>query len=205
MKLTLLILTSCAFILGTEVMKRKFSIPTVLTRRLIHIGTAIVAGISPLFVTQEEIIFVSIIFAVVLLVGRRYGIFSAIHSVERDTFGEVFLPLGVAFSALLFLPHSMGAFQFGVFVMGISDALAGLAGERFGRHHIKFLNNRKSLEGSLVFFLSSLILTFLFVQGFDYRILVIPLILTGVEFFLEYGLDNLILPIAGAYLIQALL
>ena len=149
--------------------------------------------------------FVSIIFAVVLLVGRRYGIFSAIHSVERDTFGEVFLPLGVAFSALLFLPHSMGAFQFGVFVMGISDALAGLAGERFGRHHIKFLSNRKSLEGSLVFFLSSLILTFLFVQGFDYRILVIPLILTGVEFFLEYGLDNLILPIAGAYLIQALL
>lgn len=204
MKLILLILTSCALILGTEVMKRKFSIPTALTRRLIHLGTAIVAGISPLFVTQEEIIFVSIIFAAVLLVGRRYDIFSAIHSVERNTFGEVFLPLGVALSALLFLPHSMGAFQFGVFVMGISDALAGLAGEKFGRHHIKFLSNKKSFEGSLVFFLSSLILTFLFIPVLDYNLFLIPLLLTFIEFCLVYGLDNLVLPILGAYLIQIL-
>ena len=202
MKLILLTLTSCAFILGTEVLKRKFSLPTAITRRLAHVGTAIVAGSSPLFVTQKEIVFVSMIFATVLLAGRRYDIFSAIHSVERNTFGEVFLPLGVALSALLFLPHNLGAFQFGIFVMGISDALAGLVGEKFGRHHIKFLSNKKSLEGSLVFFLSSLILTFLFIPALGYELLFVPLILTITEFCLVYGLDNLILPVAGALLFQ---
>ena len=60
---------------------------------------------------------------------------------------------------------------------------------------------RKSIEGTLIFFLSSLVLTFLFVSDIYYMILVIPLTLTFVELFLDYGLDNLVLPIMGAYLI----
>ncbi|MDP3697025.1 MAG: hypothetical protein Q8R55_03250 [Candidatus Taylorbacteria bacterium] len=190
--------------MATEILKRKFSIPTALTRRLAHIGTAVVAVVAPLFVTQKEIVVVSIIFAIVLLSGRRYNIFSAIHSVERNTFGEIFLPLGVALTALFFLPHNLPAFQFGIFIMGISDALAGLIGEQYGKYYIKFLDNKKSVEGSLVFFFSSLILTFLFVPVLGYSLFLIPLLLTFIEFCLVYGLDNLVLPIAGAYLIQLL-
>lgn len=202
MKLTLLVLTSCAFIVVTEVLKRKFSLSTTFTRRLVHIGTAVVAGISPFFVTQKEIVFVSIIFAVVLLVGRRYNIFSAIHSVERNTLGEVFLPLGVALTALLFLPHNVAAFQFGIFIMGISDALAGLAGEKFGSHHFFVFKNKKSIEGSLAFFITSLVLTFLFVSTFGYQLFVISIVLTLVEAGLVFGLDNLILPLLAAALVQ---
>lgn len=205
MKLGLLILTSCAFIVATEILKRRFSVPTVFTRRLVHIGTAVVAGIAPIFVTQKEIIVVSIIFAIVLLLGRRYHIFSAIHSVERNTFGEIFLPLGVALTALFFLPHNLPAFQFGIFIMGISDGLAGLIGERFGKHYFKIFNSKKSIEGTSIFFLTSLILTFLFIPNFNYEILIIPSILTLTEFFLEYGLDNLVLPIVAAFLIQLIL
>lgn len=86
--------------------------------------------------------------------------------------------------------------------MGISDALAGLVGEKFGKHYVKFFGNKKSLEGSLVFFLSSLALTVLFVPTFGYNLLFIPLILTFTEFCLIYGLDNFILPLAGAFLLQ---
>jgi len=202
MKLVLLILTSSAFIFGAEILKRKFSLPTAFTRRAIHIGTAIVAGIAPLFVTKEEIVFVSIIFAGVLFIGRFYHLFSAIHSAERYTFGEVYLPLGVAVTALLFLPHNLLAFQFGIFIMGISDALAGFVGERFGSHHFSVFKNRKSIEGSTTFFFASLVLTLLFVPTFGYQLLVIPIVLTLAEAGLVYGLDNLILPIVAAALIQ---
>lgn len=202
MTLTLLILASCTFLVITEILKRKFALPTSLTRRAAHIGTAGVAAVAPLFVTQMEIVVVSIVFATVLLLGRRSKIFSAIHSVERATFGEVYLPLGVALSALLFLPHDTLAFQFGILVMGISDALAGFLGERFGKHFVYFFNNKKSVEGSVVFFVSTVFISLFFIPGLEYRIVVIPLLLTLSEFLLVYGLDNLMLPVIAGLLIQ---
>jgi len=204
MKLTLLILTSASFILGTEFLKRKFSLPSAFTRRAIHIGTAIVAGVAPIFVTKEEIFWVSIIFALVLFIGRIYNLFSAIHSVERHTFGEIYLPLGVAVTALFFLPQNVQAFQFGIFIMGISDAIGGLVGEKFGKHPLSIFGNKKTVEGSLAFFVVSLVLTAIFVPLISYKLIFVTVILTLVELCFVYGLDNLVLPIVGAYLIQML-
>ena len=204
MKLVLLVLISCTLIGSIELLKRKFFLPTSITRRIIHIGTASVVGVAPLFVNQSEIDLVSIIFAVGLLYARRHQIFSAIHSVERTTFGEVCLPLGVALAALFFLPDNLMAFQFGIFVMGISDPLAGIIGERFGKHHFVFFNNKKSLEGSLAFFASTIILA-LFFLPLGYNIILIAAALTLIEFLMVYGLDNLTLPIVGALLIQMVL
>jgi len=202
MKVALIILSSSVIIAGVEILKRKYSLPTFLTRRITHIGTAIVAGIAPLFVTRNELVIVCMIFAVVLLLGRRSGLFSAIHSVERHTFGEVYLPLGVAATALLFLPQNLLAFQFGIFIMGISDALAGLVGEVFGKHSVTIFGNRKTLEGSVAFFISSLLLTILFNPLWGYQLVLFPLVLTIVEILLVFGLDNLLLPVVAAYLIQ---
>lgn len=203
-KLLLLVIVSSLLIVGAEMLKRRLSLPTSVTRRAIHIGTGIVAGLSPLVATREEIILVSIAFAAVMLAARRYKLFTAVHAVERKTAGEAMLPLGVAATALLFLPHNIAAFQFGVFVMGISDGLAGLIGEYFGRHTVRFFDNKKSLEGSAAFFASCLILAFLFAPAAGYELLLIPVLLTAIEFCFIYGLDNLVLPIAGAYLLQHL-
>jgi len=202
LNLIIFILASSCLIGGNEFIKRKFSLPVYITRKMAHFGGALIALLSPLFLNQKEVILISIIFAGVLFLTRRTELFSSIHAVNRNTLGEVFLPMGVALCALFFLPDDIKSFQFGVLIMGISDGLAGLIGEGFGKRYFKLFTSRKSIEGTCIFFATSLILTYLFVLGFDYRILVIPLILTVVEFFLEYGLDNLALPILGAYLIQ---
>jgi phytol kinase len=205
MKFTLLIIISSTVIFGIEFLKRRFRLSTNITRRSTHIGTATVAGLAPLFVTQNEIILACIIFAIVLFFGRRYNIFSAIHSVERKTFGEICLPLGVAVTALLFLPQNLHAFQFGVFVMAFSDALAGLLGEKFGKRNFIIFGNKKTLEGSLTFFVCTLLLTLIFFPVFSYKIFMVPIILTIIEFCLTYGLDNLVIPIIGALLFQVFL
>ena len=202
MKLALLILTSASFILGTEFLKRKFSLPSAFTRRAIHIGTAIVAGVAPIFVTREEIFWVSIIFALVLFIGRIYNLFSAIHSVERHTFGEIYLPLGVAVTALFFLPQNVQAFQFGIFIMGISDAIGGLVGEKFCKRVLNIFGNKKTMEGSLAFFVTSLVLTTIFTPLISYKLILVPVVLTLVELFFVYGLDNFILPLLGAMLFR---
>lgn len=202
LNLTYFILASSCLIVGNEFVKRKFSMPVYITRKIAHFGGAFIAFLAPLFLSQKEIIILSTIFILVLFFTRRTKLFSSIQAVDRNTFGEVFLPMGIALCALFFLPADVKSFQFGILIMGISDGLAGLIGEGFGMHYFKLFTSRKSIEGTCIFFLTSLILTFLFASEIDYRILTIPLFLTAVEFFLEYGLDNLVLPIVGAYLIH---
>ncbi len=204
MEIALLIITSTIFIVGTEVLKRKFALPTAYTRRFIHIGTAAVAGFAPLFVTRDQLIIVCIFFIVLLLLGRSYTLFSAIHGVDRKSFGDIYLPLGVILSALIFLPQYIHIFQFGIFIMGISDAVAGFVGEKFDKHNIEVYGNKKSIEGSVAFFVCSLILTLVFFPFVGYQILVIPIVLTMTEFGLVHGFDNLILPIIASFLARLL-
>lgn len=193
------------FLVFVEFLSRKYLIPSAVSRKVSHIGAALAVFVMPIFLTKNEIILIGISFAILLFLTRRTNIFSSIHSVERLTFGEIFLPLGVILCAVLFLPEKRLAFQFGILIMGISDALASLIGERFGKHIIKIFGHKKSIEGSLAFFISALIITFFFVYKLDYRILFIPIILTIVEALSVAGLDNFILPVIGAYLIQFLM
>lgn len=205
MNLTFFILVSCALIGGVELVKRKLSLTANVSRRITHIGAALIAAISPLFLSQQVIVIACLLFAALVFFGRKTTFLSSIHGVERKSFGDVFLPLGEALSAIVFLPHSIAAFQFGVLVMGISDAFAGLGGEKFGRHKVQLFGNTKSVEGSAIFFICTLILTLFFVPVFGYQLITIAAVLTIVEFLSIYGLDNLVLPTLGAFLIQFLM
>lgn len=199
----LIIFTIISFLLifGTEVIKRKLFIPVYLTRKIAHFGGASIGLLMPLFLNQKQIILICIIFALILATTKRTQIFSSIQGVKRATLGEVFLPLGVALCALFFIPENIKSFQFGVLIMGVSDGLAGLIGERFGRNPFRILGIKKTIEGTLIFFVTSLALSLYFASSFEYIILAVPLILTASEFFLIYGVDNLVLPILGAFLI----
>ena len=204
MKIAIFIIISGLLLGLVEILKRKLSLSTSVTRRMSHIGATIIAAASPLFISKTIIVVACFSFAITVFFLRKTKLLSSIHDVERTSYGDVFLPIGEAITAMLFLPTNILAFQFGVLIMGISDALAGLIGEKFGKHHIQFLNNKKSLEGSLVFFVTSLILTFFFFPIFGYQLILIPLVLTFVEFVFVFGLDNLILPMVAAFLAQLL-
>ncbi|MDD2731685.1 MAG: hypothetical protein PHI53_00625 [Candidatus Pacebacteria bacterium] len=185
-----------------EFVSRKFLIPAHFSRKMAHIFSALIVFAMPFFLSKNEIIIIAVIFAIILFLTRRKNIFSSIHSVERKTFGEIFLPMGVALCAFCFLPQKTTAFQFGILIMGISDALASIFGEKFGKHIIKLFGHKKSIEGSAVFFISSTIIALFFTSGFNYCIFSVAIILTFTELVSVIGLDNLILPVLGAYMIQ---
>ena len=69
---------------------------------------------------------------------------------------------------------------------------------------IEVYGNKKSIEGSIAFFVCSLILALVFFPFVGYQILVIPIILTMTEFGLVHGFDNLILPIIAGFLAKLL-
>ena len=201
MNLLFFLLMSCTLVGVVEMFKRRFSLPTNVSRRVTHIGASLIAAASPLFLNQLTIVIACLFFAGLIFFGRKTTLLSSIHDVERRSFGDVFLPLGEAVSAIVFLPHSIAAFQFGILVMGISDAFAGLGGEKFGKHKIHFFGNHKSIEGSIIFFICTLILALLFAPVFSHQVIIVSAILTIVEFLAIYGFDNLVLPTLGAFLI----
>ncbi|MDP2720938.1 MAG: hypothetical protein Q8O75_03290 [bacterium] len=204
MNLAIFLFLSFALLGSIEVAKRQFKLSADITRKATHVGAALIAAASPLFLSPIVIVVSCLFFAGLLFAGRSSNLFSSIHDVKRKTYGAVFLPLGEALSAIVFLSHGVREFQFGVLVMGISDPLASLIGERFGRHNFKILGNRKSVEGSLSFFLSALVITFIFSPVFGLPLILIPLVLTFVELVLGYGFDNLALPATGALLLTLL-
>ena len=200
MNIAFFIILSSILLILVEVLKRKSFISNDLSRRLAHIGAGAINIVAPLFVSHVAIIIVNVLFAGLLLVGRNTDYFSSIKTTNRKTYGDVYFPLGIIVAAVVLLPDNVTAFQYGVAIMGISDALAGFVGERWGRKAVSIFNNRKTLLGALVFYVSSLVITFILVPQFLPVVFILPLILTIVEFFLVFGLDNLILPIVAGLL-----
>ena len=173
------------------------------TRAILHMVGGVVFSFSPFLLSREAIIVLGIIFAIIIFFSKHFKFVEGIHGVERITWGEVLYPLGIALAAFLFLPHDLLAFQFGVLVLGISDAVAALVGRNFGTLKFIVFQNKKTLEGSVAFFISVVVLMILFSPGAPaLSFFIIPFVLTLAEFILVYGFDDLLLPIAAGTLLQ---
>ena len=200
MNIAFFIILSLILLVLVEVLKRKSFISNDLSRRLAHIGAGAINIVAPLFVSHVAIIIVNVLFAGLLLVGRNTDYFSSIQTTNRKTYGDVYFPLGIIVATVVLLPDNVTAFQYGVAIMGISDALAGYVGERWGRKTVFIFNNPKTLLGALVFYTSSLVITFIFVPQLLLVVFIPPLALTTTEFILVHGLDNLVLPVLAGVL-----
>lgn len=93
--------------------------------------------------------------------------------------------------AIFFL--KMDFFRLLVLILTFSDPLAYLVGINFGK--IKIYKN-KTLEGSLTFFIVSLIISYIFLN-LNWHTFFLPLILTSVEIF--FRRDNFWIPTAGIF------
>lgn len=200
MNILLIILLSIFFLITVERVKRQKNFTPQNTRRFAHIGATVIAACSAFIVPKNIIVISCIGFALAMLYSHKKKLLSSVHDVNRKTYGEIFLPLGEAITALLFLPHSIPAFQFGVLVLGFSDASASFIGEKYGHHPFTLFNNKKSIEGSAAFFIVTLLITLFFLPTVGLHLLFIPLLLTLVEAMLSFGLDNLIIPVFGSLL-----
>ena len=185
---------------------RRYQVSPESSRKLAHLSCGVFAACLPLFMSFLSVIVVAALFVPFMIVSRKIGIFPAVHSVERSTLGEIYFPLGVGLVAALF--PARVPYAYGVLVMGISDALASLAGRGWGMREYSVLRAHKTYLGSAVFFVSTLGLTVaaLAVSGLFSPASVAAAVglagaLTVVEGILAGGIDNALLPVAGAALL----
>ena len=199
-----------AVLASIEAYARRSTLAAEFARKAAHVVIGLIAAALPWFMPFREVGIVAVIFMPVMLISRQQRWMPSVHGPERETWGELYFPLGILMAALV--APNQECFSFGVLVMTLSDAAAGIVGVRYGKRNLslgpKFLRATKTLEGTTTFFAVTFVLALAFLMTIGQAgtfialsALVIALALTYIEAVLGYGLDNLFLPVAGALLI----
>jgi phytol kinase len=202
--LTVLILYALVFV-GSEIAYRKFNLSFLLSRKIAHIAGSIVSFFLPFFISSTQAAAVGILFVLVIFISRKRHIFKSIHDSQAASIGEVLYPLGISLSAFFVWPLSVVAYQGSCLVFGLADGLAGYIGGKYGKRSYAVIGGKKTIEGSIIFFVITAIV--LFVYYFLYTIeissvgilllLFYGLGLTILEALFSRGWDNLVVPIAA--------
>ncbi|HET8991836.1 MAG TPA: hypothetical protein VFN31_02265 [Candidatus Saccharimonadales bacterium] len=200
--LTVIFLALCINEIWWRLKKRRSE----LSRKSIHIVIGVYTSFWPFYLSFTEIKALSIACIVVMVVSKRLNIFKAIHEVDRVSWGEILAVLSIAIMA--FLTSSKWLFATSILQMALADGLAALIGLKFGRSNsYKVFGSQKSLIGSLVFFITSLLILVIFQSlGHIGHSLVYlgltSLVATALENLGVKGLDNLFVPLAVLLMIS---
>jgi len=177
------------------------------TRKFVHISVGTFVAFWPLFLTPLQIALLSLAFVAVVGVSYWFGIFKAIHSVQRPTWGEVFFALSVGF--LAYVAHSGPVYTVALLHMSLADGLAAAVGTKFGKStEYKVFGHTKSLVGTMTFALiSAAIFVGFFVttsSPIAWWFLPVTLAATLLENVAVQGLDNLLVPVLVAVCLNLL-
>ena len=184
------------FIGTVEFLKRKFSLSSELTRRVVHIGAGLCTILDFYFVPGWP--FVVLISTSIGIIGYSYlkNFFTSVHNVTRHTYGEIFLPFG-SLSAYFITIGEPAAFLPALLIMTFADSLAGLTSDFFKQP-------RKMWRGSVVFFVVALVILLTTSSLNLPKALISALVLTVVERYSPKGSDNLTVPAFAALLVVLL-
>ncbi|MEO6332429.1 MAG: hypothetical protein ABIV11_10650 [Gemmatimonadaceae bacterium] len=209
------LLTGAGFLLlfvAAEVWLRALNPPVEWTRKLVHFGGGIVAAVFPwIFGSHWTVLGLALLFVVVLWETRRRGLLGSVHGVERRSEGALYYP------AAIYLLFVIGAgrpvfYMIAVLALVVSDTVAAVLGSAYGRVRYVVEADRRTVEGSAVFFLSTFLvvhLPLLLMTDTPRAISVLvalqlALLVTLVEGISIKGNDNLVVPLMTFYLLVKL-
>ncbi len=202
-----LLLAVCELIIHLKIVKGEYA------RKLVHIVIALYAATWAYFLDPTTIVFISLILVLVVVIAQRYPLLRSMRPVRRITYGEIWFPLGIGISALMFTNPAVYAVA--IFHLGLADGLAAIVGVGMGKRAGMFniMNGTKSIAGSLTFVFVSFCIYMvywgyltdvaLFTNNFAFAGIVsisAAIIVAMVELLSPKGSDNILVPItAGVF------
>jgi phytol kinase len=193
--LAIIVVAVFALIAVSEILWRNRDIDPEYTRKFIHISVGTFVAFWPLFLTRNEIITLS------GALSSYFKVFTAIHSVQRPTWGEVFFALSVG--VLAYVAQSGWIYLAALLHMSLADGLAAIIGTKFGRRTRYYIfGHPKSAVGTVAFIVVSAVIFagfFKFTPN-PFTLWFIPITLTAavIENIAVRGLDNLLVPLLVA-------
>ncbi|MEM7384145.1 MAG: hypothetical protein AAF514_04300 [Verrucomicrobiota bacterium] len=214
---------ACALVLGTLLglmmavrsLGRRFNWHPESQRKLVHMGMGLIAlsfpwlfdNIWPVIVLGA--IAIAALLALKLIPTLRNTIGGALHDVDRSSYGDLFFTIAIV---IVFTASQGDPIKFCIpmAILTFADAVGALIGVRYGKTAFATLSGKKSAEGSAMFFMTCFMVAhvplLLFTDLGRAETLLISLILATMVMMVEAvstrGIDNLIIPVAGWYLIS---
>jgi phytol kinase len=198
MWLVITILAVFLVLVGNEIWWRRQKPHDEFSRKFVHITVGSFVAFWPFFLTWTQIEILSVAFLIVIGLSRWLGVFQAIHSVQRPTWGEVFFALAVGLLALI--THDKWIYAVSLLQMSVADGMAAVVGTRFsGQHKYAVLGHAKSVIGTLTFFAVSLVVLLVLNQYLPHQLSLMEIMsLSALASLIEnigiMGLDNLLVP-----------
>ena len=194
-----------------EVLRRTLNASPGFTRKFIHIAVGMISVPTVLwFGNLWWAIVPPLAFVVVNYLDYRFGVIQAMMSSNRSNLGTVYFPL--AFAAVLVLfwgdPSHPTAYPRLIVAtlmpMTWGDALAALAGERYGKHRYTIFSQMRSLEGSATMLVISALATWIALGASPSAAAIAVVTALGatlVEAASPWGIDNLTVPAISALIL----
>lgn len=185
------LLASMPLVIG-ELLSRNFGIRNEYARKTVHVLGSLAAVSLLLVLNLTGIAIMGALFSMVLLAIRRRRLMKSLYQISRTSYGEIFFPLGILAAALLAPTESV--YIAGILVVGFADTAASIIGQHYGTTKLPLYHSRKSLQGSLAFWLVALPIC---LWGFDSAGLAVlaALAATAAEALSFKGADNLTVPV----------
>ena len=196
----------------TELIYLKFKLPAELTRKFLHFFIGVICAVyMDNFQSHFPVLILSLLFYAILWFGKKFRFMQCIHNVKRKSYGGVIYPLSIY---VIFLLNNLGGypyfpFKIAILVLSISDPLATFGGVIIpenlqGKIRLNAIvqSKTKTVLGSLLFFISALIIVFWSLNAetvFSLTTsllfaLLISVISTVAEYVSKNGWDNFFVP-----------
>ena len=177
-----------------------------LSRKLIHILVGSFVAFWPYIMSVNSIRIISVLFTIVVFSSMKFNIFKSIHSVKRDSLGEIYFAISVGL--ITFINPSHLVYTISLLTMSLADGLAALVGTYYGMNRkYKVYGRTKTVLGSLTFFVVALVLILIFIDKtghlFGLGYLALAAGLTLIENISPMGMDNLLVPLVAALFLAA--
>jgi dolichol kinase len=199
---------------GVQIAARRFALSPELQRKIVHVATGLYALSLPLTFSDTWPVVALVAVSVVVMGAlrlpavRKLGLGSAVHSVARKSYGEIYLAIAVGF---LFLraQGQPALYVIPVLVLTLADSAAALVGTSYGRRRFPIERGQKSFEGVATFFvvtvLISMIALLLLTDAPRGSVIVLAFMIGAFGALVEAdswgGLDNLFVPLGVHFLL----
>lgn len=183
-------------------------------RKFVHILTASFASTWVFFMTNRQVIALSLLIILIVIIVKQLDLFKSINAIKRTTYGELWFPIGIGISALIF--SNPYIYAIAILHMGVADGFAAIMGVSLKEKAVKFkiFGYYKSIAGSLTFFVISLWIYMAYWLGFsaqtylalnDVQIVLFSassaIIVTITEMLSPKGSDNIFVPIISGLMV----
>ncbi len=201
-----LVATGLLVVLGViELIRHNTNVSAPVTRKMAHVIAGITASSFP-FIFDElySVIVLAAAFLALMLFTRFLTGLGSVHQADPDSAGAFLFPVVIPL-VFWFAGGDWLMFMVPMLLLTIPDAVAAIAGIRYGEFKFSVNKQTRSLEGSVMFFLTAFIVILIPVllsERIDNETaillaLVLAMLVTGLEAVSVYGIDNLIIPLAG--------